>query len=296
MLYLTSGSGGIHLLYKLSREFNLSVIPIEYKKFPDGEKYLRLLEEVNSKRIALIQSMYRQPDEHLIEYLFLVSTLKELGAKEVIGVIPYFPYARQDSRFNPGEVVSLRVVVELIEKIGTDRLITIDMHLHRYKSVQELFKIPATNLSAMKELARYVRNHYPLDNVVVIGPDEESEQWAKIVANELNCEYDVLQKKRISAEEVVLEPREVKVKGKDVVIVDDIISTGGTLAKAISFLKEQGARKVICIVTHAILAGDALSKIYRAGAYDIIATDTVPSTVSKVSVSKILYDELAKYK
>ncbi len=295
MIYILGGSGGIHIAYKLSRDFNLPIIHLEYKTFPDGEKYLRILDEVSEKRVIVIQSMYRNPDSHLIEYFFLVSTLKELGAKEVIGVIPYFPYARQDTRFNPGEVVSLEIVAKLIEKVGTDKIVTIDMHLHRYHDIQELFKIPAKNLTAMKELARYIKSHYKLSNPVVIGPDEESEQWAKVAADVIECNYDILEKKRISPEEVILSPREVNVKDKDVIIVDDIISTGGTMAEAIKFLKRQGARKVICACTHAILAGDALSKIYRAGAYDLISTDTVPSPVSKVNVSKILYEEFIKY-
>lgn len=295
MVTVIGGSASTYLAYKIARIGKFPIMPIESRVFPDGERYVRILGDVEGKRVAVIQSMYKTPDSYLMEFLFVVRTLKELGVEEVIGVIPYFPYARQDTRFNPGEAISLDIVSRLIEESGVDKVITVDMHLHRYSSINEVFRIPAENVSAMEYMARYIATNYDLKDPVVVGPDEESEQWAKKVAFILKCDYDVLEKKRISAEEVEIVPREVEVEGRDVVIVDDIVSTGGTMAEAIKVVSKLKARRVIGACTHAILAGNALERIYRAGVYDFIATDTVPSPVSVVSTAELLAKVLKKH-
>ena len=230
----------------------------------------------------------RKPNDLLIELLFEIETLKDLGARRVIGIIPYFAYARQDSRFNPGEAVSFEIVTRMLERAGLDEVYTIDLHLHRVEDISKIFRIPAYNLTAVRELVKFIDKHYKLEKPIIIGPDEEAEQWAKVAAETLGVDYDVLEKKRLSAEEVVIEARTANVKDKDVIIVDDIISTGGTMAEAIKALKRLGARNVIAACTHAILAGDALYKVLRAGALDVIATDTVPSPISYVSVAPII--------
>lgn len=294
MVMIIGGSASTYLAYKVAKVGGFPIIPIESKLFPDGERYIRVLEDVKGREVAVIQSMYKTPDSYLLEFLFIVRTLKELGAKRIIGVIPYFPYARQDTRFNPGEVISLNVVSSLIEESGVNEVITVDMHLHRYTNINEVFKVPAQNLSAMEYIAKYIATNYNLKDTVVIGPDEESEQWAKKVALVLKCDYDVLEKERISADEVKVVPPEVKVKGKDVIIVDDIVSTGGTMVEAIKVVLKLGARRVIGACTHALLIGNALEKIYRTGIYDFIATDTIPSPVSVVSIAKSLAGALRK--
>jgi len=168
------------------------------------------------------------------------------------------------------------------------------MHLHRYSSVEEVFRIPAVNVSAMPLLAEYASRAYNFSEPVVIGPDEESRQWAEKAAAAIGCECDVLEKRRVSAEVVEMVPREVSVRGRDVLIVDDIISTGGTMAEAVKMVLRQGARRVVCACTHAILAGNALERVFQAGAHDLIATDTVPSPVSAVSVAELLAKTLAE--
>lgn len=259
------------------------------KTFPDGETYVRFLNDVKDRDVILINSMYRRPNDLLIEFYFSVKTLKELGANKVIAVIPYFPYARQDSRFNPGEAVSLFIVVDIIEKLGVNHLYTIDMHLHRAGDITKLFKnVKAHNLTAIIELMKYITKNFRLQKPIVIGPDEESEQWAKIAAQFLNTEYDILEKKRVSAEEVIIEVREVNVKNRDVIIVDDIVSTGGTMVEAVKALKKLGVRNVVTACTHPILVGNAYARILSAGALELIGTDTVPSPVSYVTVAPVI--------
>ncbi|MHA1583323.1 MAG: ribose-phosphate diphosphokinase [Candidatus Baldrarchaeia archaeon] len=289
---ILGGSSAQVLAIKIGRLLKAPVLLPEIKRFPDGEKYVRITEDVNDKTVAVIQSFYHQPDEFLIEYFLMVNTLKDLGAKRVLGVVPYFAYARQDERFKPGEAISFRIVTKLIEEVGTDEIYTVDTHLHRVEQLSEVFRIPAHNLTAVPLLAQYIKKNFELTNPIVIGPDEEAEQWAKVAAKELEAEYDVLKKERLGPSEVRIKTRELDVKNRDIVIVDDIISTGGTMVEAIKMLKEHGAKNIIAACTHPILVQNALTKIYQAGALAVIGTDTVPSSISFVSVAPVIAEAL----
>nr|MDO8044338.1 ribose-phosphate diphosphokinase [Candidatus Baldrarchaeota archaeon] len=289
---ILGGSSAQVLAIKIGRLLKAPVLLPEIKRFPDGEKYVRIAEDVNDKTVAVIQSFYHQPDEFLIEYFLMVNTLKDLGAKRVLGVVPYFAYARQDERFKPGEAVSFRIVTKLIEEVGTDEIYTVDTHLHRVEQLSEVFRIPAHNLTAVPLLAQYIKKNFELTDLIVIGPDEEAEQWAKVAAKELEVEYDILEKERLGPSEVRIKTRELDVKNRDIVIVDDIISTGGTMVEAIKMLKEHGAKNIIAACTHPILVQNALTKIYQAGALAVIGTDTVPSSISFVSVAPVIAEAL----
>ena len=289
---ILGGSSAQVLAIKIGRLLKAPVLLPEIKRFPDGEKYVRIAEDVNDKTVAVIQSFYHQPDEFLIEYFLMVDTLKDLGAKRVLGVVPYFAYARQDERFKPGEAISFKIVTKLIEEVGTDEIYTVDTHLHRVEQLSEVFRIPAHNLTAVPLLAQYIKKNFELTDLIVIGPDEEAEQWAKVAAKELEAEYDILEKERLGPSEVRIKTRELDVKNRDIVIVDDIISTGGTMVEAIKMLKEHGAKNIIAACTHPILVQNALTKIYQAGALAVIGTDTVPSSISFVSVAPVIAEAL----
>jgi ribose-phosphate pyrophosphokinase len=208
--------------------------------------------------------------------------------------VPYFAYARQDERFNPGEALSFKTVSKLIESVGTDEIYTIDMHQHRVLRSSDVFKIPSRNLSAMPLLADYVEKAGNLQKPLIIGPDAEAEQWAKLVAERLHTDYDVFEKKRFGSENVQVRPRNANAKDRDVLIVDDIISTGGTIVEALKMLFSQGAKKIDVACTHPLLMGGALAKIYETGAQNVIGTDTVPSPVSYVSVAPLIVEQIKK--
>jgi ribose-phosphate pyrophosphokinase len=267
---------------------------LEVRRFPDGEKYLRVLSDVKGQSVVVIQSIHHTPDELLFEYLLLTDALKDLGAKRVTAFIPYFAYARQDERFKPGEALSFKTVGKLIESVGTDEICTIDMHQHRVLKSSEVFKIPSYNLSAMPLLADYVKKSGKLENPLVIGPDAEAEQWAKSAAERLGTDYDVFEKKRFGDTHVEVRPRKANAAARDVLIVDDIISTGGTIVEAAKILRSQGARHLQVACTHAILAKGAIEKIKAAGVQDVIGTDTVPGPISYVSVAPIIADQVKK--
>jgi len=287
-LKILGGSGGRVLAALIARQLGLKATQVETRRFPDGEKYLRVGEDVADQDVVIIQSIHHQPDELLFEYFLLCDTVKDLGAKRVVAVFPYFAYARQDSRFNPGEAVSFRTVAKLLEDVGTAELFSIDMHQHRVGRASDVFKIPAHNLTAAPLLAEYVKSNVALERAIVVGPDEESEQWASAAAKVLGADHDVLEKKRLGDEKVEITTRSLAARGRDVLIIDDIISTGGTIIEAAKILKRQGARRVIVACTHPILAQDALSKIYESGAETVIGTDTVPSPISYVSVAPLI--------
>jgi len=293
-MIIIGGSSSENLANKVANHLGVTQGKVDIKRFPDGEKYLRVISDVKDQNVVVIQSMHHTPDEFLFEYMLLVDALKDLGASRVTSFIPYFAYARQDERFKPGEALSFKTVSKLIESVGTDEIFTIDMHQHRVLRSSQVFRIPSHNLSAMPLLANYVSNEARLKNPLVIGPDIEAEQWAKLAAETLGTDYDVFDKKRFAADKVEIRPRKANAKGRDILIVDDIISTGGTIVEASKILFSQGANAIEVACTHPILASDALNRIKAAGVANVIGTDTVPGPISYVSVAPLIAEQVKK--
>jgi ribose-phosphate pyrophosphokinase len=291
-MIVIGGSSSQDLASKVAKELGTEAGVLEIRRFPDGEKYLRVLGDVKGQEVAVVQSIHHTPDELLFEYLLIADTLKDLGAKKVIAFIPYFAYARQDERFKPGEALSFKTVSKLIESVGTDEVYTIDMHQHRVLNSSEVFGIPSHNLSAMPLLADHIARQGKLEKPLVIGPDAEAEQWAKIAAERLHTDYDVFEKKRLGDAHVEVRPRRSSANGRDVLIVDDIISTGGTIVEAVKILQSQGARRIQVTCTHPILAPGALEKIKATGVQEVIGTDTVPSPISIVTVAPLIAEHV----
>lgn len=292
-MLILGGSASQPLAEKVAKELGQEAGQLESKRFPDGEKYLRIHGEVKDQDVVTIQSLYRTPDEYIFELLLLTDTLRDMGARSITVVAPYLAYARQDSRFFPGEAVSSASVARLLESAGTTSFLTIDCHLHRLGDVAKVFKIPARNLTAMHELGKYARERFKPRNPIVIGPDEEADQWAAVVAKELGTEHTVFRKVRIRKEgmtssRVEVDAGEIDLKGRDVVFADDIISTGGTIAEASKACKKGGAKRIFVVCTHPVLVEGALKRIKAAGVLKVIGTDTYPGPVSKVSVAPVI--------
>ncbi len=267
-------------------------IPLGYaqlERLPDGEKYVRISSDVEGEVVVVFNSFAHDPDGMLMETLFLVETLKEYGAESVLGVFPYFPYSRRDKIIR-GEATPLKIVARLLGSAGLDGMVVVDFH----RKDLSIFGFEVTNLTAMHELANYARENFEMKDPVVVAPDEEAVRWAEIVGEDLNAEVIGLQKIRIDAENVIIDSAPREVKGRDVLVVDDIISTGGTVVQAIKALKRAGCGKIYVACTHAILAGNALKKLLECGVEGLVATDTVLSPISHVSVAEIISDELRK--
>ncbi len=284
-------SGGMHLARPLSRILGAELVPVESRLFPDGELYVRIAGDVSGDVVAIVQSTGRAPNRLLMELLLTLETAKELGAERAVCVIPYFPYARQDSRFKPGEAISFGIVARMLERAGMDALVTVDLHLHRRKP-EDVFRVPVENVTAMVELARYFSSKVKLDNPVAVAPDEEAEQWVRVFARELGVEYTVMLKERRGDEAVEITWKGADVSGRDAVIVDDIISTGSTIRAATEQLLSAGAKRVFAACTHAILAYPAEYKLSKVD--DVVASDTVPSPYTRVSVARPLAEGIKK--
>jgi len=293
-MIVLGGSSSTQLAERVAKELGVEPGRLEIRRFPDGEKYVRVHEDVEGQDVAVVQSLHRSPDEYIFEYLLLVDTLRDLGARSITGVVPYLRYARQDARFYPGEAVSSSAVARFFESAGTTSFLTVDCHLHRLGDVSKVFKIPARNLSAMPLLGRYARENLGPRKPVVIAPDEEAEQWAATVAKELDAEHVVFHKKRVRKEGATSSKVEVEyggdlqLKGREVVFADDIISTGATIAEAAKACRKKGARRIYALCTHPVLAEGALKRMKAAGILRVIGTDTIPSPVSKVSVAPVI--------
>ncbi len=276
------------LAIKISRATGFPLGYAQIERLPDGEIYVRISADVEGKDVIIVNTFAHSPNDMLIETIFLIRTLKDYGVNSVTGVFPYFPYSRGMFGIR-GEADSLEIVSDLLKNAGLDRMLVVDFH------AKTDFGFEVIELTAMHELAKFVEENFEMRDPIVVAPDEEAVRWAKIVAEDLGLDWIALRKIRIDAENVIIVdsvPEEVR--GKDVLVVDDIISTGGTIVQATKALKRAGCRKVFVACTHAILAGDALRKLLECGVEGLVSTDTVLSPISHVSVSGIISDCLSE--
>ncbi|HZD13338.1 MAG TPA: ribose-phosphate diphosphokinase [Candidatus Binatus sp.] len=294
-MIVLGGSGSTDLAGKVAKESSAKHGEVEIKRFPDGEKYVRIIDDVKGQNVAIVQSLYRNPDEYIMELLLLVDALRDLGAESITAIAPYLAYARQDSRFKPGEAVSSLTIAKLFEAVGINAFMTIDTHLHRLEDVSKVFHVPAYNLSAMPLLGKYALENLSPKKPVVVGPDEEAKPWAAAVAKELDAEHTVFRKKRVTSTKVEIDTGDIDFEGRDVVFADDIISTGGTIAESARACVKNGAKRVFALCTHPVLAEGALERLREAGVRQVVGTDTIPSTVSKVSVAPVIAEGLKRY-
>ncbi len=259
-------------------------------RFPDSEIKVCIPDNISKKKVAIVKSLFPANDS-IMEVLFTAKTCRELGAKKIILVCPYLAYMRQDIAFHKGEAVSAKIMADLLSRY-VDVLVTVDPHLHRIKSLGSIFKIKAVKLSAVGLIAGFIKKN--LRNVMIIGPDIESKQWDRKVAKLTHSAYIILKKHRKSSYNINLTfSRNMDVASKNIVIIDDIISTGRTLLKTIKHLKTQGPKSIYCFCTHGIFASDAAQKIRKIGAR-IISTNTIQNKYSFIDVSGIIAEALKK--
>lgn len=301
---IIGGSSSQDLAAHVARELGEELCYVETKKFPDGERYLRIDGEIKDE-VTVIQSTGYPQDENLMELLFMISNLKDLGAKKVRVVVPYLGYARQEKRFNPGETVSAKIVCQLIESAGADEFITFNIH---EECVLDFFTIPARNISAMPALAEYLDKKFfkkEDGKPLIIAPDKGAYGFAQEISEIIGCDCTYLTKVRLGPDKVETKIVDVRcdsesdntvnvdsVKGMHAVIVDDIIATGGTIVNAINILKQYGASSVDVCCVHPILTNNGATRIYAAGANKIIGTNSLSSDTSRVSIAKSIADAL----
>jgi ribose-phosphate pyrophosphokinase len=286
VILIIGGSASQKLAAKIAWELEDTLCPVETRKFPDGERYLRIKEDVDDGAVVVQSTGYPQ-DENLIELFLILKTLQEMGVEDVKVVIPYFGYGRQERRFKDFEAVSASIMADMIEFCGASELLCVSLH---EDDIRDFFDIPVHNLSAMQPIAEHIGEMF--EDPVIVAPDKGALGFAEEIAAILGCECDHMEKTRISPEKVETHPKTMDVKGRDTVIIDDIISTGGTIVNATNILRKDGAESVVVSCVHPVLVGDALLKIFAAGVDDVIGTDTLRSDVSTVSVAGIVAQKL----
>jgi ribose-phosphate pyrophosphokinase len=226
-----------------------------------------------------------------MQLLLMLDTAKDLGAKKVTAVVPYLAFARQDKRFLGGETVSAETVVKLIEACGVDSFVTVNIHS---ENTLKKFNVPTKNLSAITLLAEHFKSQ-GLDGAFSLSPDKGAVRLAEEADRVLCGGHGWLRKERDRyTGEIQVEEKSLNVKGRNVIVFDDIISTGGTTARAIEMLKSQGARKVYSACVHPLLIGEAITKIVDSGAEEIVGTDSLLNSVRTVSLAPLITEALAR--
>ncbi|MEN3035087.1 MAG: ribose-phosphate diphosphokinase [Candidatus Methanosuratincola sp.] len=288
-MIVVPGPSSIDLGKRVAGLISAATADLDYKNFPDGESYLRLSRSVKGEEVALIHTTYPQQDKRLIELLLITDALKDLGAERVKVVVPYMAYARQDTRFRDGEAVSIRTLFKVVEAAGADEFYTVDIHK---EATLGAFRIKAKNLYGTEVISEYLGT-MDLKDPYILAPDKGAIMIAKRVAERLGSDYGNFEKTRdrISGA-ITVRGEAVDVKGKDAVIVDDLISTGGTIANAARLLKEWGARRVVAACTHPLLVSGASERMREAGVDEVLGTDTVSSPISRISVAPLIAKEL----
>lgn len=277
ILDIIGGPASQLLAGRVSEILKNNLLVSEFRKFPDGELYTRVLDKISSDNVTIIQSTVTDSD--LVSLLQLIDACSDVSRINV--VIPYMGYARQDKQFKPGEPVSARAVAKAIK---ADTVYTINIH---DESVLDHFDAKAVNLDATPVIGKYIKN-LKLKDPLIISPDDGAIGLARNASKDMGIDYDFLEKTRLSGETVSIKTKNLAVKGRDVIILDDIISTGGTMAETITLLRSQGAHDVYTACVHPVLSNNAVLKLFKAGVKAIIATDTIDKGVSVVSAAPVI--------
>lgn len=277
-----SGTSHTVLAEEIADLLGIKLGLISIDRFPDGEASVQLLESVRGRDTFVLQSVALNPDAYLIELLIIIDALKRASARSIAAVIPYYGYCRQDRKDKPRVSIAAKLVANLLEKAGATRVLTMDLHAGQ---VQGFFDIPVDNLCGKSILAEALKKFSP-NNLVVVAPDVGSIKRARAYAKRFGCELAVIDKSRISATDVRALRIIGDVQGKDVLLADDMCSTGGTLVSAAKACREKGANRIFAAVTHGLLVGDAVEKINKSPIEALLISNTIPH-VNRMQSEKI---------
>lgn len=269
----------------LAKRLDAEVGAVALRRFPDGETYVRIETPVSGRATILVCTLSR-PDEKLLPLLLTAATAKDLGASRVGLVAPYLAYMRQDARFQPGEGVTSTYVARLLSQ-AVDWLVTVDPHLHRHRSLADVYSIPTRVVRAAPLIAQWIRRH--VFSPVVVGPDGESAQWAQAVAAEAGAPSVVLTKTRRGDRDVEVSfPDVERWNGYTPVVVDDLISTAHTMIETVGHVKRAGLPAPICVAVHAVFAERAYADLVAAGPASVVTCNTVSHVSNGLDVSDLL--------
>jgi ribose-phosphate pyrophosphokinase len=259
---------------------------LEVVRFSDGELSVEIGDNVRGRDVFIVQSTCAPGNDHLMELLIVIDALKRASAGRITAVIPYYGYARQDRKVRSRVPITAKLVADLLTAAGANRVLTMDLHAAQ---IMGFFNIPVDNLYAMPVLLPYVKENYSTENLTVVSPDAGGVERARLFATGLGATTNlaVIDKRRSEANNVS-EMRVIgDVAGQTCILVDDMIDTGGTLAKAANVLRQQGAVRVVACCVHPVLSGNAIERLENSDFHEIIVTDTIPAPKIELSSSKL---------
>lgn len=260
------------------------------ERFSDGEIHFFIDENVRGEDVFILQSGAFDTNVHLMEIFVMIDAFKRASAERITAVIPYYPYARQDWKDRPRVAISARLVADLLEAAGSNRVLTMDLHSPQ---IQGFFSIPVDNLTAAPVLARHIQN-LELKDLTIVSPDAGGVGRARVFAKRLKANLAIIDKRRPGPNVARVLHVIGDVKDRDVVIVDDMVDTAGTLVQSASALLKEGARKVFAACTHPVLSGEALHRIENSQMEKVIVTDTIPLNEKARSSEKIMVISVAQ--
>ena len=283
-LRLFTGRANPELAEKIAMYLKIPLGNIEIKTFSDKEIYVKINESVRGKDVFLLQPTCPPSNENIMELLIMIDACKRASAKRITAVIPYYGYARQDKKDEPRVPITAKLVADLISTAGADRVLTMDLHCAQ---IQGFFDIKVDHLFAAPVIIDYFRKK-GLENLVVVSPDVGGVVRARAYAKRLKAPLAIIDKRRPRANEAEVMHVVGEVRGKDALIVDDIVDTGGTLLAAVDALKKEGVRDVYASCTHPVLSGDALNRICKSPLKEMVVTDTIPLRKKEDGKIKVL--------
>lgn len=281
-MLLISGSSHPLLASEIARGLHTTLGQVDLRRFPDGEVSLQIKESVRGRDVFVIQTIALDPNDYLMELLIMIDALKRASALSITPVIPYYGYARQDRKDKPRVPITAKLVADLLESAGATHILTMDLHAGQ---VQGFFNVPVDHIHGMPPLAQAIKET-GAKNLVVVAPDIGSVKMARTYASELNAGFAVIDKQRLSSTEVVASVIG-DVKGKDVLLADDMCSTGGTLVSAAKACREKGAQRIFAAATHGLLVGDSVERIEESLIEALFISNTIPFTERLAGSTKI---------
>jgi len=270
-LAVFTGNANRKLTEDICNNLKIPVGKSTTSRFSDGETRVKIEENVRGKDVFAIQPTSPPTNDNLMDLLILIDALKRASARRITAVCPYYGYARQDRKDQPRVPITAKLVADLITTAGADRLLTMDLHAEQ---IQGFFNIPVDNLYAVDIFVNYFKN-MQIENRCVISPDVGGIKMARAYAKRLKAELSIVDKRRINDKKAEVMHIIGDVKDKNIIIVDDIVSTAGTLVEAISALKDKGAKDIYAAITHAVLAPPAIERIKNSELKQLVVTDTI---------------------
>jgi len=278
---------------KVAEFLGVEAVPLVFKTYPDGESYVRLEGTVQNEEVVIVQTTSPPQDARLIQLALLADAAKRHGTEKITAIVPYLAYARQDRVFLKGEAISIEAIARMLKAAGVDRLLTVNVHQAK---VLTKFPFPANTVSAIPFLAEYFKQK-GFEKAFALAPDDGALWLAEEAKTVLGDECGCLEKHRdLYTGQITMKKKSLNVYGKIVIIFDDVISTGGTIASAAKIMRGLGADKVYAACVHPLLVGDAEKRILESGVEEIVGTDSVPSHVSKVSLAPLIGKALKEHK